>query len=283
MKKIVNLLFLLLIVVLPLKVKALSIDKNNLTIKKSSNETIALYAEVDTEITEVNFNLVYTTYDIPAYFNVEAGLSDQASGTKHKITFPEPVTGKIRLGTIRVNVVNNPQVSAGTVNIHTATALTKDGINKILTTQIINVTVDKTQEITETPVINAEESTNLLEKIESKLVNINLKENIYEYNINIQEGIEELDLQPIARDEKYKVDISTQKISELVDNQIIITVTKDEDNIEEYKIKVNVIKNIEIDEEEFESNYKYKGKWVILISIFLIVLFIGLFLNTKKH
>ena len=117
-------LFLLLIVILPSNVKALSVDKNNLTIKSSSNETIALYAEVEKEIKEVSFSLVYTSYDVPAYFNVEAGLSDQSSGIKHKITFSEPVTGKVRLGTVRINVVNNPKVTVGSVNVHSATALT---------------------------------------------------------------------------------------------------------------------------------------------------------------
>lgn len=290
MKKIIILAFLLLNVILPLKVKALSVDKNNLTIKKSGNETIALYAEVENEITEVSFNLIYTTYDIPAYFNVEAGLSDQTSGTKHKVTFPEAVTGKVRLGTVRINVVNNPQVNAGTINIHTATALTTSGENIILNTQMINVNIDKTQTITEEPANTSEnnkkdeEKNNLLDRIESKIVKIELKKDIYEYAINIKEDIEELDLKPIAKDEKYKVEITTQKTSELVDNQITITV-KDGDLTEEYKIKVNILKDAveaEIDETEFESTYKYKGKWITLTVILTVGLFIGLFLNKKK-
>ena len=196
MKKIIMVLFLLLIVILPSNVKALSVDKNNLTIKSSSNETIALYAEVEKEIKEVSFSLVYTSYDVPAYFNVEAGLSDQSSGIKHKITFSEPVTGKVRLGTVRINVVNNPKVTVGSVNVHSATALTTSGENMILSAQTINVNVDKTTEQVAPTVKTDEEededtkteetNLNLLEKIESEIVKIDIKEDVYEYTVKIK-------------------------------------------------------------------------------------------------
>ena len=44
MKKNILLLFLLLIVLLPLNVKALSVDKNDLTIEKGGGKSIDLYA-----------------------------------------------------------------------------------------------------------------------------------------------------------------------------------------------------------------------------------------------
>ena len=290
MKKVVPLIILFLIISLPLNVMALSLDKNNLTIKPSNNETIALYAEVDETITEVNFSLVYTTYDVPAYFNVESGLTDQNSGIKHKITFAEPVTGKVKLGTIKINVVNSPQVTTGTVNIHSATALTNEGIQVNLNTQIINVAVEKKQQTIQTPPASEEDKkeeakTNLLDRIESEIVKIDIQENVYEYIVNIKEEVEELDLNPIAKEEDYKVEISNQKISELENNEIIITI-KDGDNKEEYKIKVNILENIEeieIDEEEFETTYKYKGKWVTLIVILVVVLLAGLILNKNNR
>ena len=55
--------------------------------------------------------------------------------------------------------------------------------------------------------------------------------------VTYKEDVEELDLNPIARDKKYKIEISSQKISELIDNQIIITVKYGEKK-EEYKIKI---------------------------------------------
>ena len=127
MKRIISTLFLLLIIVLQLQVKTLTVSKNNLSVEKGKGSTVDLYAVVDAQITELTFTLVYTSYDLPAYFNIESGLRDEVSGIKHKIGFSVPVTGKVKLGTIKVTAVNNPKVTAGSVNIHTAKAVTSTG------------------------------------------------------------------------------------------------------------------------------------------------------------
>lgn len=285
MKKNILLLFLLLIVLLPLNVKALSVDKNDLTIEKGGEKSIDLYANVEENTTEVSFTLVYTTYDVPAYFNLEPGLTDRnPNGIAHKIIFSNPVSGKIKLGTVDIDVVNNPKVSTGAINIHTASAQTNNG-TVYLNAQTINVTIGEIQEETPEPVEN---ETNLLDKIESEMVKIDLEENKYEYTIEIKEDVEELDLKAIPKNENYEVEISNQKIKELEDNKIIIKV-KDGDNTEEYIIKVNTIKNkvekVETNKENKEkkgNSYEYKGKWIVLIVIMSIALVIGLILTKKK-
>lgn len=284
MKKKILLVYLLLIVIFPSYVKALSLDKNDITLAKGTNRNIDLYANVENEVSEISFTLTYTTYDIPAYLNLEQGLIDtNPNGITHKIVFSNPVSGKIKLGSVRVDVVSYPKVNAGTININAASAMTTNGTKINLNAQTLNVTIGEPVE--EKPV---EKKTNLLDKIESKLVKIDLQKDVYEYTVKIKEDIKELDLKAIAKDENYKVEISSQKISELKDNKIIITV-KDGDNKEEYIIKVNIekekekeIKEIEIDEEEFESTYKYKGKWITLIIIMSVLLVVGLFLIKKK-
>ena len=293
MKKLFLLLFLSIVIIMPINVHALSVDKNNLTIEKGDSQPIGLYANVSDEVNEIDFTLVYSTYDIPAYFSIEPGLTDtNPNGITHKIVFSEPVTGNIKLGTIRINVVYNPKDTVGTINIHSGKAITTNGETIQLKAQTINANVKKEEEdntqtntdtTTDTNNDIKEEKTRLLEKIESNIVKIELKDDVYEYTVNIKENIKELDLKPIAKDKKYKVDITTQKIKELKDNQIIITV-KDGDNTEEYKIKVNVLEvnKVEIDEDEFKSTYKYKGKWVTLIVFLSVVLFVGVILNKKK-
>lgn len=276
------LLFLLIIVILPINVKALSVDKNDLTLAKGTDESIGLYAEVETEVSEVSFTLVYTTYDVPAYFNLEPGLTDtNPNGITHKIIFSNPVSGKIKLGEISVETVTNPKVSVGAINLHSASATTTNNSKINLDAQTINVKIVNEVEPEPTP----EVKTNLLEKIESSIVTIDLKPDTFEYTVKIKESVEELDLKPIAKEENYKVEVSTQKISELTDNKIVITV-KDGDNSEEYIIKVNTIKEkneeIKIDEEKFESSYKYKGKWTTIIIMMSVVLVIGLILTKKK-
>ena len=263
---------------MPLNVYALSVSENNITIEKGKSDTIDLYANVEEEVSEISFALVYTTYDIPAYFNIEPGLTNSGNGTTHKIKFNEPQTGKIKLGTIKIDIVNYPTVTVGSINIHSGKATTTTYETITLNNQIINVKIGTPESKVEVP---KEEKKNLLEKIESKIVKIDSKENVYEYTVKIKEDINELDLKGIAKEENYKVEISSQKISELKDNQIIITV-KDGDIKEEYKIKVNIKKNVEIDKEEFKSTFKYKGKWTTMIIIFSVILFVGLILTKKK-
>ena len=278
MKKIIFILLITILIILPSNVCALSLSENDITIEKGTSDTIEIYANVDSKVPEVSFALVYTTYDIPAYFNIESGLTDTGTGINHKIVFTEPVTGKIKLGTIKINIVSNPTVTAGSINIHSGKAITETYETLTLNNQMINVKIGTPEPKVEEP---EEEKKNLLEKIESEIVKINLKEDVYEYSVKIDENVEELDLKAIPKEEDYKIEISSQKVSELKDNQIIITV-KDGEVKEEYKIKVNIAKNVEIDEEEFKPTFKYKGKWTTMIIIFSVVLFVGLLLTKKK-
>lgn len=274
---------LLLMILLPINVYALDIDnKNELTIESGKNETINLTTNVDYEVKEIKFTLVYTTYDIPAYFNVASGLTDSnPNGIVHKISFNEPVSGEIDLGTISVKVVNYPTVNNGTITLHSASATTTDGEVITLKSQTINVNIGTKQEKEEE--VKKVEIKNMLDKIESDIVNIDIKEDVYEYNVKIKDSIKELDLKPIVKDNNYKVEISNQKIDELKDNKITIKVSN-EDVSEEYIINIKQIKSeeVKIDKEESNTEYKYKSKWVVMIIILSVVLFIGIVLMKKK-
>lgn len=274
---------LLLMILLPVNVYALYIDnKNELTIESGKNETINLTTNVDYEVKEIKFTLVYTTYDIPAYFNVASGLTDSnPNGIVHKISFNEPVSGEIDLGTISVKVVNYPTVNNGTITLHSASATTTDGEVITLKSQTINVNIGTKQEKVEE--VKKVETKNMLDKIESDIVKINIKEDVYEYTVKIKDSIKELDLKPIAKDSNYKVEISNQKIDEIKDNKITIKVSN-EDVSEEYIINIKQIKSeeVKIDKEESNTEYKYKGKWVVMIIILSVVLFIGIVLMKKK-
>lgn len=274
---------LLLMILLPINVYALDIDnKNELTIESGKSETINLTTNVDYEVKEIKFTLVYTTYDIPAYFNVASGLTDSnPNGIVHKISFNEPVSGEIDLGTISVKVVNYPTVNNGTITLHSASATTPDGEVITLKSQTINVNIGTKQEKVEE--VKKVESKNMLDKIESDIVNIDIKEDVYEYTVKIKDSIKELDLKPIAKDSNYKVEISNQKIDEIEDNKITIKVSN-EDVSEEYILNIKQVKSeeVKIDKEESNTEYKYKSKWVVMIIILSIVLFIGIVLMKKK-
>lgn len=278
-------------------VLALTVSENNIEIPKSDRKSIELSTNSEEMLTSVEFTLVYTTYDIPASFIVNPNYTDSnPNGIKHKIIFSEPINGNIILGNININVVDDPKDNAGTVNIHSAIGYTESGETINLTSQNINVTVlnnretnTETNEI-EKPKEDEQEETkefdkNVLKEIKSDLVKINIQKDIFEYTITINNDIEKLDLEPIAINESYKVEISNQEIATLEDNKINITITDDKGNKIDYIIKVNILKDIsdvEIDNTNYKEKNTYKGKWIILVIIFSTILLFGLILTRKK-
>ncbi len=279
MKKRINyFVIMLMLLVIPLmKVNALSVSKNEVTIEKGSNQSIELYTNTESEIISVTFTLVYSTYDIPAYFTPASDFDDtNPNSITHEIIFDTAKTGKITIGTININVVNDARDTAGTINIHTATAKTTNGNTINLENQNINVKVG-------TPKKEKPKSA-LLTKIESKLVNIELKADVYEYDVEIDKEVAELDLKAIPEDENANIEISNQKIADLKDNKITITV-KNGNEEKKYTINVNIKKaeeKIAIDKSIFEEDDHYKGKWIIISIVLVTVLMISLVLNRKK-
>lgn len=278
-------------------VLALTVSENNIEIPKSDRKSIELSTNSEEMLTSVEFTLIYTTYDIPASFIVNPNYTDSnPNGIKHKIIFSEPINGNIILGNININVVDNPKDNTGTVNIHSAIGYTESGETINLTSQNINVTVlnnretnTETNEI-EKPKEDKHEETkefdkNVLKEIKSDLVKINIQKDIFEYTIIINNDIEKLDLEPVAINKSYKVEISNQEIATLEDNKINITITDDKGNKIDYIIKVNILKDIsdvEIDDSDFKEKNTYKGKWIILVIIFSTILLFGLILTRKK-
>lgn len=270
-----------------MSVGAISVDSNNITIDKGDSDSIDVYADLDSTVTNVDFNLIYSTYDVVANFVVNPDFRDTHNGgIKHGIVLGEHEGGTVKLGTIKVSVVDNPTVSSGTVSITGATSKNANLESKILNTQVINVNVNNTTEVVEPTEEPEEKDYNLLKSIDSDIVNIKLKKDVFKYEVTISEEIEELDLKPIAISDSYKTTISSQKISELKDNKITINVSNDEIE-KEYEIEVNVKENDDekenvSDSKEKESTFKYKSKWVISIIALVAILVLGIYLNKKK-
>ncbi len=267
-------------------VYALEVSKSDLTIEKGGSDTVELYANTESEISSVTFTLVFSTYDIPANFSTASGVTDSnPNGITHTLKFDEAKSGKVLLGTVDISVKNNATDTVGSVNIHTASAKTTSDETINLSARNINIKVGtkeepKQEEPKEEP---KEVDKNLLDKIESKLVKIELKKNVFDYSVYVEKDTEELDLKPIAKDKDTKVDITSQKISELKDNKIIIT-AKNGDITQSYNIRVNIkeVEQITIDKEEFKEDKSYKGKWIVISILLIIALILSMLFNKNK-
>ena len=272
------LLCLILSLVFIIRVEALSVEKNSINITPSSSEIIELYASVE-NANKVEFNLVYSTYDIPADFIVNKLFKEETpSGIKHVVIFDEVKSGKILLGTINIKVVDKPKDLIGSISINNAKYYDKEDNSNDLKNQTITVKINKEDK-------KEEIDKNLLDKIESNIVNIKLKKDMYIYDININDDIDELDLIPIPKYGNTEVYIDTQKISELKDNKLVIK-TKNNDIEQDYIINIKINKKEEntilIDNSEFKPDNSYKDKWKVVTIISSILLVIILLLCFKK-
>lgn len=280
MKIVKRIIFLLVVFLINLPlVSALSVDSTELTVAKGEKSTVNVYANLEEETTKVSFSLVYTTYDVPATFKAEEGITLKTNKTKNTLTFSEAQKGQVKLGTIEISILKSAKANKGTIRLNSATATSKSGNISKLDPVELTVTIG-----TSTNNSTSVKESNLLKGITSKIVNIDLKDNVYTYEVNVKEDVKELDLVAVPKDEKSKVVISSQKISELKDGKIIINVTSPSNTKEEYTVKVNVLKTnkVEIDKEEFKADSSYKGKWVVIIIASVVALLFGFTLSKKE-
>ena len=280
MKIVKRIIFLLVVFLINLPlVSALSVDSTELTVAKGEKATVNVYADLKEETTKVSFSLVYTTYDVPATFKAEEGITLKTNTTKNTLTFSEAQKGQVKLGTIEISILKSAKANKGTIRLNSATATSKSGNISKLDPVELTVTIG-----TSTNNSTSVKESNLLKGITSKIVNIDLKDNVYTYEVNVKEDVKELDLVAVPKDEKSKVVISSQKISELKDGKIIINVTSPSNTKEEYIVKVNELKTdkVEIDKEEFKADSSYKGKWVVVIIVSVVALLFGFTLSKKE-
>ena len=314
MKKRIKFIFIILLLLVNIgSVKALSVSKSNITLKNGENDRVELYADISGSAERVDFKLVYTSNDVRADFIGNSAYTSSANGINYRVTFNEPVSGRVMLGVVTIRVVDNPRDTAGGINISGATATLEDGTTESLGGESINVKVEKetpaeTPKPTETPktpeptkrpsepsktpeaskpsepsVQELDEHNGLLEKIESNIVKITLKKDTFDYTLTIKDDVKELDLKPIAKDKESKIDITSQKISELKDNKITITVTNGDTKQEyNFKIKVKEKNEIVIDNGEFEGDSSYKGKWLVIGIVLVAALIASLLLIKNK-
>lgn len=280
MKIVKRIIFLLVVFLINLPlVSALSVDSTELTVAKGEKSTVNVYADLKEETTKVSFSLVYTTYDVPATFKAEEGITLKTNTTKNTLTFSEAQKGQVKLGTIEISILKSAKANKGTIRLNSATATSKSGNISKLDPVELTVTIG-----TSTNNSTSVKESNLLKGITSKIVNIDLKDNIYTYEVNVKEDVKELDLVAVPKDEKSKVVISSQKISDLKDGKITINVTSPSNTKEEYTVKVNVLKTnkVEIDKEEFKADSSYKEKWIVVIIVSVVALLFGFILSKKE-
>lgn len=273
MKKIFRYIIVVFLMTISIrKVDALSVDKSEVSLVRGGNISLTLKENFTSKISKIEFNLIYSNKDIKGSFNSSSGIDDN-NGIKHSISYSKPISGEVDIGTININVSNDINSFSGKVSLVSAKAITVDGNSIDLDGPIINVKVE--EDVSD----SASSDKDLLERIDSKLVKINLESDVYEYNVLVNNDIKELDLEPVAKDNKTSINISSQKLISGKDNKITIDASKGS-ILQSYIINVNYEEPLEIDQSKFTANNNYKNKWLILMGVFGI-LFTGSLITIK--
>ena len=266
------------------EVKALEVSETNLTIKKGETKEIELYANVPSDTKKVNFSLIFFNYDVTGTFESSIGTLTR-NGTTYSISLNEPITGRVKIGKVKIKTSKNMTIDQSAINLHNANAILVDETTKQLNSQRIQVNIAKEEIKEEIKEINK----NLLKTISSNIINISLEPDKYEYEFSVNNKIDKLDLIATAIDETYNIDITDQTLKE-GNNQIFITVSKGEIS-EKYTINITREEKKELPEEKTElnkekeskiQNINFKSGWTTIIIGLIIVFIIGLSMMFKK-
>lgn len=256
--------------------RALEVVELNPTMRKGETKDVELYVNVPSETKQVNFSLTFLSYDVVGTFESSEGVLTN-NGVSHSISFDKSITGRVKLGIVKLKVSTSVLVNTGTINLYNASAILVDDTAIKLNNQSINVniTVEEKEEV----------KTNLLKKISSDIVNISLEPNKYEYELSVKNEVDKLDLIAIAIDETYKIDISEQTLKE-GKNIIFINVSK-EDVSEKYTINVTrdkkeIKSEVKKDQMSKIKNKNFKSGWIIVMVGLIVVFIVGLFMLKKK-
>lgn len=208
MKKVVNNLLIILLMFICIDVSALTVENTTVTLKPGQETTVNVYGNY---LDDGGFNIKSTGNVLFEYSNEYECI--KGSGPECILDLNEE-DGVVLIGKLTLSIDEN--------NTYHVAKVYLDG-------KVITVNIDHTEEI----------DYNLLNKITSKFVSINLVKDKFEYDVEIDSDLTKLDLTPVAKNENATVEVSSQVISKLENNQIIIHV-EDEDIKQDYIINVNI-------------------------------------------
>ena len=230
----------------------------NITRKSSINNLYSLNASVgtfdtafDKDVTVYTLTVPYDTKEVILSGSLEDILSTVDGLFKYELTEDK------------------------TTAIITVTA--EDGSTKVYTVYIIK----EKPPVVPTPVVYYYSSNNYLKTLEAKGYEIKFDRDILEYELNVNNDVESLDITAIAEDSRSRVEITGNENFKTGKNTVIISVRAENGDVREYKLIVNRKNTTTTTLTEEEESGSTAEKVVIIILIVLVVLGL-LYLIFKK-
>lgn len=182
-----------------------------------------------------------------------------------------------------INIKKQQQVVTSTV----PESVVSNSDNKEFTSDVKNF-IEKVKN--ESALINnsttKKEANNYLSSIEIKNYKINFKKDKLEYDIDVEEDINKLDIKAIAESENAIIDIKGADDLKGNNYKVTINVSSKDNSKKTYKINVNLIKEVEesnlfLKDFKFEMNDKTKNI-IVVVSIGLAIIFLPIIIYLYK-
>ena len=120
--------------------KALEVVELNPTMEKGETKDIELYVNAPSDTKEIKFSLTFLSYDVVGTFESSSGVLTN-NGVSNSISFDEPISGRVKLGIVKIKVSKGTTTNTSTINLYNANAISVNNIKTKLNNQSIKVNI----------------------------------------------------------------------------------------------------------------------------------------------
>lgn len=261
-------------------VKALNkiyFDSEDLSVMPGETKEVGVYVDSDSSFTSIKMNVITTSNSINfAGITYNEAFTRTNNGSSVILTSKTPLKSGSKVATINVKAIDSATVgTTGYIRVSNVS------LNDV---QLENASLS-------VKVSNESSSSSYLESVTSNIVKIDFNKDTYDYEYEVSNDVDKMDLVAQAEDSNAKIDISNQTLK-IGENTIKITVTAKNKDKKVYTFSINrKEKENQIDEKDddvipisdsVETKKPNKTGFVLLLGILIGVMIIDLVIMKKN-
>lgn len=265
-------------------VKALNkiyFDSEDLSIMPGETKEIGVFVDSDNSFTSVKMNIITTSNSINfAGITYNEAFTRTNNGSSVILTSKTPLKSGSKVATINVKAIDSATVgTTGYIRVSNVS------LNDV---QLENASLS-------VKVSNESSSSSYLKSVTSNIVKIDFNKDTYDYEYEVSNDVDKMDLVAQAEDSNAKIDISNQTLK-IGENTIKITVTAKNKDKKVYTFSINrkekeMEKENQIDEKDddvipisdsVETKKTNKTGFVLLLGLLTLVLVVDLIIMKNK-
>lgn len=263
-------------------VKALNkiyFDSEDLSVMPGETKEVGVYVDSDSSFTSIKMNVITTSNSINfAGITYNEAFTKTNNGSSVILTSKTPLKSGSKVATINVKAIDSATVgTTGYIRVSNVS------LNDV---QLENASLS-------VKVSNESSSSSYLKSVTSNIVKIDFNKDTYDYEYEVSNDVDKMDLVAQAEDSNAKIDISNQTLK-IGENTIKITVTAKNKDKKVYTFSINrkeMEKENQIDEKDddvipisdsVETKKPNKTGFVLLLGILIGVMIIDLVIMKKN-